>query len=129
MPTQIIIDGSQQYGTPTITTVTGAVAYKLNSLNITRPISEALDHDVSGNPQRQRFTANVSELTADAQLATSSTVLPVFGDTFSLNVDAAYGAELWIITQVGVVRSNEPGAIRVAPITAKKSINGAPTLV
>ena len=129
MPTTICVDGSQQYGTPTITTTTGAVAYKLNNLAINRPISEALDHTATGQPQRQRFTAEVATLTAEAQLATSSTVLPIFGDTFSLTVDVAYGSELWIITEVDVARSNEAGAITVVPIKCKKALNGAPTLV
>lgn len=122
-----VLDGSQAYGTPTITTTTGGVAYKLNNLNITRPIQEAKDYDTEGDPQRQRFTADVAELTAEAQLASSSTVLPIFGDTFSLTVDVAYGAELWIITEVDVARSNEAGAIRVAPIKCKKCITGSVT--
>lgn len=123
------VDGSQQYGTPTITTVTGAVAYKLNNLKITRPLKEAEDFTINGDPQRWRGTAMMPELTADCQLASSSTVLPIWGDTFALTVDVAYGSEVWIIKTVDVDRVNDAGAIRTVPITARKSISGsAPTL-
>jgi hypothetical protein len=125
----IVLDGSQQYGTPTITTITGGQAYKLNNIQITRPVETAMDQDANGLPQRQRKTAGIAEMTAEAQLATSATVRPVFGDTFQLTVDVAYGVELWCFEPTEFSASNAPGDIRVVPIKCFKLINGAPTLV
>jgi hypothetical protein len=125
----IAIDGSQQYGTPLITTNTGGVAYKLNNIQINRPNKDARDYDATGNPQRGRYTADFAEMTAEAQLATSSTIRPQFGDTFNLNVDVAYGSELWMFLPTEYAASNDAGAIRVAPVRCVKLYNGAPTLV
>ena len=124
-----VLDGTQAYGTPVITTVTAAVAYQLNNISISRPVTEAKDYDENGMPGRARYTGDVAELTAECQLATSSTTPPVFGDTFTLTVDAAYGSETWIIMPSDYSATNGAGDIRVVPLRARKSINGAPTLV
>lgn len=124
-----VLDGSQQYGTPTITAIVSGIAYKLNNIQITRPVDTAMDQDANGLPQRQRKTAGVAEMTAEAQLATSSTAPPVFGDYFSLTVDPAYGSELWCFEPVEFTATNAPGDIRVVPIKCFKLINGAPTTV
>lgn len=124
-----VLDGSQQYGSPTITTVKSGIAYKLNSIQISRPVETAMDQDTNGLPQRQRKTPGVAEMTAEAQLETSATVPPVFGDYFSLAVDPNYGAELWCFEPVEFSATNAPGDIRVVPIKCFKLINGAPTTV
>lgn len=128
----LIIDGAQAYGTPTLTITNpsgSGVAYKMNNINISRPIETAEDKGVTGLPARQRFTIAVPEFTGEAQLATDSTVLPVLGGTFSFTSDTVHGSENWCITQADDVRTNSPGDIRVVPITARRLINGTPPTV
>jgi hypothetical protein len=123
-----VLDGSMAYGTPTITTA-GGFTFKLNNIQITRPVETAMDQTELGLPQRQRKTAGVAEMSAEAQLATGATNPPVFGDYFSLTVDPAYGAELWCFEPTEFSATNAPGDIRVVPIKCFKLINGAPTTV
>lgn len=128
MPTpRITVDGSQSYGAPAVTI--NGVAYQLNNINVERPETKAMDRDALGRPQRQRWTADVATLTAEAQLATSTTAYPAFGMTFSLAVDTNYGTELWCVMPQNYVATNGEGDIRVVPIRAEKVLNGSVTTV
>lgn len=123
----IILDGSQPYGTPTVTI--NGVPYKLNNVNIERPETTALRRSTDGRPQDQRFTADVATLTAEGQYPSSGSTIPIFGQTFSLTVDPAYGSELWIVMPQSYVATNGEGDVRVVPIKATKSITGTVTTV
>lgn len=124
MANTIVLDGTQAYGTPNSGTITiNGVAYILENVNVDRPESKALSRDGSGRPNRQRFTADVATLTADLQLATSSTAYPGFGTTFTLTVDANYGSETWIVMPQNFVATHGEGDIRIAPLRATKAIN------
>lgn len=125
---RITVDGSMAYGAPVITT-SGGIAFQLNNINVERPETKAMDRDGSGRPQRQRWTADIAAITGEGQLATSSTALPIFGQTFSLTVDPAYGSELWCVMPQNYVATNGEGDIRVVPIRAEKVINGSVTTV
>lgn len=117
----IVLDGSQAYGSPTVT-INGS-PFKLNNINITRPVTEALRRDTSGRPQDQRMTADVATMTAEAQYPSTGAVIPIFGQTFTLTVDPAYGSETWIIDPQDYVADNGEGSVRVVPIKARKAIN------
>lgn len=124
----IVIDGSQKYGTPLVT-INGTV-YQLNNIDVDRPVTEAMDRDANGRPQRQRWTADIAGFTAEAQYASNTTPLPVFGQTFTITVDSpGYGSELFVVMPQKFVADNGEGNIRVIPIVAKKVLNGSVTLV
>jgi len=110
------------YGSRTLTI--NAVTYKVNSLDIDRPTAEASDNNTDGTPNRARWTAQRASFTAELQLATGSTALPQFGNTFSDTFDSNYGSESFVITNSPYSESNDPGEIRTVSITAAKVING-----
>ena len=120
---KMYLDGTMAYGSRTITTTTGAVTYIASNIKVDRPTTEAIDEHADGTPGRRRETAGVATLTAELQLATSSTAYPVFGDTFTTTLDSNYGSETWVISPVPHEEDNKPGSIRVVNITAKKVIN------
>lgn len=124
---RITVDGSMAYGSPVVTI--NGTAYQLNNINVERPETKALDRDGSGRPQRQRWTADVATLTAEAQYATSATALPIFGQTFTLTVDPAYGSELWCVMPQNYAATNGEGDIRVIPLRAEKVLNGSVSTV
>jgi hypothetical protein len=120
----LVLDGSMPYGTPNSGSITiDGTSYILENINISRGNSEAMSRNGIGKPNRQRFTADVPELTATLQLATSSTAYPEFGKTFTLTVDAAYGSETWIVLPQDFEATNSEGEIRTAPLKAKKALN------
>lgn len=121
MVASILLDGQMAYGSRTVTI--GGVAFTINNIRISRPSTEVMDDDTVGGPQRRRETHGLSELTGELQLATSSTQRPVFGATWTMTVDAAYGAETWVISPGEYEEDNQPSNIRVATIKAKKVIN------
>lgn len=123
----IAVDGSQKYGSFDVTI--NGVAFTLNNITIDRPFTKAMDRTASGKPQRQRWTADVATMTAEAQYASSSTNPSIFGQTFSLTVDAAYGSELWCVMPQNFAADNGEGNIRVMPLRAEKVINGSVTTV
>lgn len=118
----IVVDAvGMAYGSATVTI--DSVAYILNNIKVGRAVTEANDTGVDGRPNRNRYTIGVDELTAELQLATSSTAYPQFGKTFTYTLDSNYGSETWIVMPTDAEQSNEPGAIRVAPLKAKKATN------
>lgn len=123
----IVVDGSQAYGTP-IVTING-VPYKLNNISIERAVDKAMDRTEIGKVQRQRWTAGVDTLTAEAQYPSSGTTVPIFGQTFTLTVDPAYGSETWVVQPQNYTAGNGEGDIRIIPLRAEKSITGSVTTV
>lgn len=119
------LDGTMQYGTSPVTI--NAVTYILNNISVDRPSTEAKDQNSVGSDQRRRVTATNPTLSAELQLATSSTTRPKFGDTFSVTLDSNYGSETWALDPVNYEADNGPGNIRVVKITAQKVINGSVT--
>ena len=118
---KIILDGTQAYGTRTLTI--GGVAYKVNNISVTRPSTEAEDENTDGTPNRRRETRGRATLTGELQLATSSTAYPKFGDTFSATFDAQYGSETFVLKPVPYGETNAAGDIRVVAIEATEVIN------
>lgn len=123
----ICIDGAQPYGTPTVSI--NGTAVKLNNINIERPETTALRRSTDGRPQDQRFTQDVSTMTAEGQYPSTGSVVPIFGQTFNVTVDPAYGSELWIVMPQNYVATNGESDVRVIPIRATKSITGTVTTV
>ncbi len=123
---QIILDGTMAYGSVSVTI--NGTAFILNNFTVTRPKTDASDFTALGAPNRQRTTHGRSTFTAECQLATSTTARPVFGETFSLTVDAAYGSETWVVDPSGFEMDNGPGNIRVASISGWKVITGITTV-
>lgn len=122
----IIVDGAHRYGSFDVTI--NGVAITLNNITIDRPETTVVDRTALGKPQRQRTTADVATLTAEGQYASSSTNPPIFGQTFTLTADAAYGSETWYVLPQNFTADNGEGNIRVIPIRARKVLSGV-TLV
>lgn len=116
----IVLDGSMAYGTGSAITI-GGTSYIIENVNIDRGNSEANSKDALGRPNRARYTIDVPTLTADLQLATSSTAYPAFGSTFTYSADQ--GSETWIVLPQNFAATNGEGDIRIAPLRAKKAIN------
>lgn len=130
MPTvpAIILDGVMPYGSISITASNG-VAYILEEFTVDRTATNADDNNALGSPQRRRSTHERSTFTAIMQLATASTARPGFGDTFTVNVDANYGNELFTFDPVPTTLSNGPGDIRKVNVKGWKCISGSITKV
>lgn len=122
---QYVLDGTMQYGSQSVTI--NGTAYIFDNFTVTRPKTDADDQDSLGAPQRRRVTHGRSTFSAELQLATSATVRPVFGNTFALNVDAAYGSETWVLDPVNFEMDNGPGNIRVAQVTGWKAVGAITT--
>ncbi len=119
---RIVLDGTQSYGSRIITI--NGTAYKANNIKVTRPHTDAKDENIDGTPGRARYTAERAELTAELQLATSSTGYPAFGGTFTETFDNTnYGAETWVVMPVEQEEDNGAGNIRKFNLTAAKVIN------
>lgn len=123
---RIILDGGMAYGV--IVNGTGVITintvpYKLNNVEVSRPSSEVVQHNPDGTPAQRRETADIATLTAELQLATQTTAYPMFGQTFSCQVDANYGSEQWALSPVPASQDNSETGIRVIKITAKKVLN------
>jgi|TARA_R110000868_G_scaffold6369_9_gene36292 hypothetical protein len=125
---QIVLDGAMAFGTPNSGTVTiDGTAYIIENFTVDRGNSEAMSRDGQGNPNRQRFTADVPTATADLQLATDATPYPQFGSTFEFTVDDNYGVETWIVLPQNFTSTNGEGDIRIASLRCKASITGTVT--
>ncbi len=124
---RIVLDGTQAYGSRTLTI--GGVAYKANNIKVARPHTDAKDEDTNGTPGRARYTADRAVLTAELQLATSSTAYPVFGTTFSATFDsAAYGSETFVVMPVEQEEDNGEGNIRKFTLVANLVVNSITTV-
>lgn len=126
----IVADGTMVYGTPNsgVLTIDGT-AYILENINIDRGDTQAVSREGRGIPNKQRLTADVPTLTADLQLADPTTPYPIFGKTFEVQTDPAYGVEKWIVRPTNFQASNSESETRVVPLRAVKCITGAVTLV
>ena len=105
-----------------------SVAYKVNTITIDRPVTEAEDNLETGNPGRKRSTAQRATFTAELQLATSSTVYPARGQTFTDTFDSQFGAETFVVDVVTANESNDPGAIRTLNVSGWKVLYGITTV-
>lgn len=128
-PPTLILDGTQRYGVTVgssgVLTI-GGVAYKASNVNITRNFQEAKDYVPSGAPGRKRLTQDFDTGTMELQLATSTTVFPSFGQSFTMEFDSNYGVETWYIGQMTTVQSNSAGEIQVVSVEIHKAYNGTP---
>ncbi len=113
-------DGSPGFGTSTVT-ISGTT-YVAENITINRPVAEAEDFTLTGSPSRKRVTALRANGTMTLQVD-SSTTRPQMGQTFSLNVDANFGAETFVLKEVGVEQSNDAGTLRKIPVTFDKVVS------
>lgn len=114
-------DGSPAFGTTTITI--SATTYVAEQITINRPVAEAEDFTALGIPNRKRVTALRANGTMTIQASSGSAGKPVMGSTFSMTVDDNFGAETWVIKEVGVEQSNDAGTLRKIPVTFDKVVN------
>ena len=123
----IVLDGSQPYGTSTVT-INGSVVI-MDDINITRAVDNAEDRKANGAPNRARYTAGFDSMTATAQAPSGTAITFKFGDTFTLLVDDNYGTETWVIMPVNVQQTNDPTGVRKLPVTCRKVYNVTVTTV
>jgi len=123
MTIRIVADGTQVYGTFTITLNTGNV-FTMEELSVNRGTSKATDQTSQGTVNRHRETvSDPYEWTGTLQLASSDAAYPAFGNTFTLTVDDNYGVETFICRPPNFAASNQSGGIRKIPITGWVAVN------
>ena len=105
-----------------------SVAYKVNSITISRPVTEAEDSGIVGEPGRKRSTAQRATFTAELQLGTGSTAYPPRGKTFTDTFDSQFGAETFVVDVVEPAETNDAGAIRTLNVTGWKVLFGITTV-
>lgn len=122
----IVLDGTMAYGSQTVTI--NSVSYIANNIQITRGKDEVIDPNATGVPSRRRATETLATISCELQLAASSTAYPKFGQTFTLTVDANYGAEDWVLDPVNHTETREAGDIRVLNVTGVKKMGTVTTV-
>lgn len=115
-----VVDGSPGYGCIIITlSRTGNVI--LENVDPVRPVTEAHDRKVNGEPGRSRYVQDFASFTCTMQAASGTSGIPGFGETATFTMDADnYGVEVWILMPVPTPLSNDPSALRKWPATFKK---------
>jgi hypothetical protein len=112
-------DGSIPYGSKVLTI--NSVAYVAENFDVTRDAKTIDRENEVGEPSGQIGIATVPTATATLQLATTSTVQPLQGNTCSVTCDSVIGAETWIVwTTSRVFAKDEAQKITV---TFRKQIN------
>lgn len=117
------LDGEMPYGTTPVT-INGNT-YIVKSFTPDNPIAEVTDEGSVGEDTRSRAVRKQRAFSAELQLATGSTVLPHFADSFSYVTDPNYGTEYWVVQTAVAARSSAAGDIRTCTITGKSIINGS----
>ena len=120
------LDGEMPYGTTPVT-IDGET-YIVKSFVPDNPVAEVVDENSTGGDSRARVVRKQRGFSAELQLATSSTVYPQFGDTFTYVTDANYGTETWVVHTATAPRSNGAGDIRTVSVTGKSVINSITTV-
>ena len=117
-------DGSPGFGTSTVT-ISGTT-YIAENITINRPVAEAEDFTALGIPARKRVTALRANGTMTLQVD-ATTTRPQMGQTFSLTTDANFGAETFVLKEVGVEQSNDAGTLRKIPVTFDRVVSSITT--
>jgi len=94
-------DGSAPFGSQIVTI--GVTAYVAEKIAYTEPSTVVEQRDEDGDPSRQVVVAGFGSGTADLQFATTLTVVPAVGATFTLtrNGGATAATIGVIVTEVG----------------------------
>jgi hypothetical protein len=108
-------DGTQAFGIPDSPVTVNSVTYIAEDINMTTPTTVVEIRDTNGIPTGQVIIPQTINGTAKLQLATSSTVMPPIGQTFSIQ-----GATMYV-TEVGAAYTQ--GAYVYANITFRRKIN------
>jgi hypothetical protein len=103
-------DGAVPYGSrilSIINTTTGATAvvFVAENVSIQRPTNIIERKDENDEPSGQVLVKNFNTGSATLQLATSTTVPPDEGATFSITLDSVRGSETFVVSEVGQVES------------------------
>ena len=122
MPTPSrILDGAPPFGTNSVTMVTSAVTYIVNSETITPNWGEAENRTANAGPNQALYVKGRYSYSGEWQLGTSGTAYPVPGDTFTRTVPNEGSSVTFVVTETPFEYTNEV-AIRVAKVTAKQAI-------
>jgi hypothetical protein len=96
MPTAAYADGSMQFGSQSVTI--NSVAYVLKNIKIKRSRKRLVQPGVSGAPAQKVHIRGLTEGSATAQLAASTTVAPAQDQVFTI-VPIGGGAAVSFITE------------------------------
>lgn len=118
-------DGTPAYGTQTITI--NATTYLAENITINRPVAEAEDFTANGTPARKRVTALRANGTMSLQASAGTAGKPQMGQTFTLTSDDNFGAETFVLKEVGVEENNDAGTLRKMPVTFDKVVSSITT--
>jgi len=116
-----ILDGAPPFGTTSVTMITSAVTYIVNTETITPVWGEAENRTATAGPNQSIYVKGKYTYSGEWQLGTSGTAYPIPGDTFSRTVPNEASAITFVVTETPFEYTNEV-AIRVAKVTAKQAI-------
>jgi hypothetical protein len=111
------------YGVAPVTT-SESVTYNVNTEEITQNNTEDHNKDQYGNPNQAIYQKDLYDYKAEWQLASSSTLPPTFGTTFTRAVENESGAITFVVLKATVAKTTET-KIRTASIEAKQANGGA----
>jgi hypothetical protein len=111
------------YGVAPVTT-SESVTYNVNTEEITQNNTEDHNKDQYGNPNQSIYQKDLYDYKAEWQLASSSTLPPTFGTTFTRTVENEASAITFVVLKATVAKTTET-KIRTASIEAKQANGGA----
>lgn len=119
MPSPQFNDGTVQYGSRVLTI--GGVAYVADNITVNRPTKPIERTNEIGEPSGSVGVAGFVTGSATIQLASSSTVEPAGGATFTVTFDGTIGAETFYTTSPA--RTENKDAEKKINITFTKKYN------
>ena len=111
-------DGSVQYGSRVITTVTGMETFVARNVEVTRPSTTIEVMDEAGEPDSQVTIPGFVTGTATLQLDRDP---PALGDTFTSTFDSGIGSETFYVAEYG--QTEEQQGQKLVNITFRKKYN------
>ena len=111
------------YGVAPITT-SEAVTYNVNTEEITPEITSDHNKDQYGNPNQALHQKGLYQYKAEWQLASSGTLPPTFGATFTRTVENEASSVTFVVLKAIVAKTSDT-KIRTASIEAEQATGGA----
>jgi hypothetical protein len=99
MPTGVYSDGSMQFGTQSVSI--NSVAYILKNIKVQRSRRRLVQNNVFGVPAQKLHIKGLTEGSATAQLASSTTVAPAQDQVFTLTNVGGTGNPSYVTENVG----------------------------
>jgi len=111
------------YGVAPITT-SESVTYNVNTEEITPNIEEDHNKDQYGNPNQSLYQKGLYDYKGEWQLASSGTLPPTFGSTFTRTVENEASSITFVVIKAPISKTADT-KIRTCSVEAKQANGGA----